>query len=372
MKKFYESLSSVCLEETYAKTSQAFNQSKLTLEQLINETGLSYNQIVNRLEIEHQQQQQYPQQTIITPNQTDAHSENINLINQILYKTFYQEDKNNNDNSNRTKTAPPSSLVNSNFDMTTLKDISNKQIDMLMMPPPPPAPPQLPSQPMLPSPSSSLVEEFNENNFVNHLLKHNEPLVSLVILDSLLESSDILLNGQQEPPAPILKQSVGCVEEKVSATEKPKRRKSTPVMSSLSRATDVQQAATFKSKPVKRSASSASFDKENMPRKKIKLDSKETIREEKEDENESRLECLECKKKLSSTRHLDRHIRTVHNKTVKKLDAPTPTNKPLNRNNLDYLSLADNIKSYPCQICTKNFSRENTLLAHFKSFHLNK
>ena len=254
----------------------------------------------------------------------------------------------------------PSSFVNTNVGMS-LKDISNKQDEM--MPPPPPSVTPTPT-----SSTSSFVEEFNENNFVNHLLKHNEPLVSLVILDSLLESSDLLLLNSQEPPSTQAKDNgASCIDEKKIVSEKPKRRKSTPVISLSARVATQQETASIKlkSKPVKRTASSALFDKENMPSKKIKLESKEVADKNGALQKELPFECFECKKVLSSNHNMLRHLKTIHNKTEKDIVKLT---KP-HVEHVENLKLTDNLQT--CEFCAKSFKRENTLLAHIKSFHLN-
>jgi hypothetical protein len=242
----------------------------------------------------------------------------------------------------------------------SLKDISNKQDEM--MPPP---------QSVTPAPTSStssFVEEFNENNFVNYLLKHNEPLVSLGILDSLLESSDLLLLNSQEPPPTQAKENgASCKDEKKIMPEKPKRRKSTPVISLSARVATQQEPTStkLKSKPVKRTASSALFDKENMPSKKIKLESKEIVDENRALQEELPFECFECKKVLSSNYNMLRHLKTIHNKTEKDIVKLT---KP-HVKHVENLKLTDNLQA--CEFCAKSFKRENTLLAHIKSFHLN-
>ena len=153
-----------------------------------------------------------------------------------------------------------------------------------------------------------------------------------------------------------------CIDEKKNVSERPKRRKSTPVISLTARRVDTQQEAMsmkLKSKPVKRTASSALFDKENVSSKKIKLESIEIVDEHRVLQKEPSFECFECKKVLSTYFSMVRHLKTIHNKTEKDIVKLAKT----------HMEHVDNLQA--CEFCAKSFKRENTLLAHVKSFHLN-
>jgi len=355
--------------------NQAFNQSKLTFEQLNNETHLGFAQIVNKLEAtstststskECETRSQLLSQPITSHSQTNASFENID----------------------------------SHLDRA-LKDLTNSRQNVELT---------------LPSYIDELIAiDINDNVHVNHFFKYNQ----LDLLDSLLEGSNVLPCDtnvdnvdQQDPPAPPsptikifdnrqenhlsneikdmekqpsplwpvvntfdIKQKDGLSNENKNMTssappptEKRTKRSSTPSQK-LAIMASVAPAPPLKSKPVKRTAS---FDKENLiPSKKIKIEVKDEVKKPKKlSSKDVPSKCGECQKTLSTPRSLARHINAIHkqNKVVKKVkDEAVEMEVSPAASALD----DDDEKSsiFKCDLCTKSFTRENTFAAHIKSFH---
>jgi hypothetical protein len=378
----------VSLNDAFSKLNQAFNQSKLTFEQLNSDTHLGFAQIVKMLE---------------------GASEECETRSQLLLPI-----------TSHSQTNASFANIDSHLDKA-LKDITNKQkVDTL----------------------PSFFDEFNgieinENFQVNHFFKYNQ----LDLLDSLLGGSNVVLcdtnnnnvdsveqqdppkqptpplptkkifdNKQQHhllnnekkdmapppppPPPPIEKQPstpspiLNTFDKKQKnmvpsspipppAIEKRTRRNSRPLQTL---ATIASVAPPLKSKPVKRAASSASFDKENkISSKKIKIELIEEAKKAKKIKKDTRSKCCECQMTFNNAGYLLRHMNNIHKQNkvvkvkneavnVKMADVRVEAVKPVV---VEFVALDNELNMFQCEICTKRFTRENTLAAHIKSFHWN-
>jgi uncharacterized C2H2 Zn-finger protein len=330
----------VSLNDAYSKTNQALNQSKLTFEQLKNDTHLGFSQIVKMLEatsVECETRSQPSLPPITSHSQTNASFENIDL----------HLDK-------------------------ALKDITNskQRVDTL------------------PSFFGEFNEiELNENVHVNHFFKYNQ----LDLLDSLLEGGNLVLwdttNNdsveQQEPtsnenkkdmapppPPPPIEIQSSTPSPIVNIFDNKQRNDSSNENKDM-----VPPPPPLKSKPVKRAATSALFDKENqIPSKKIKIELNEKVKK-------LPSKCGECRKTLSSARSLARHMNKVHKKNnmaqVKdeavdvRVEEEEEVVNPTVVDPVVVPALDAELNVFKCDICTKSFTRENTFAAHIKSFHWN-
>jgi len=363
--------------------NQAFNQSKLTFEQLSNDTNLGFVQIVKKLEaasVECSETGSQLSRPTTSHSQSNASFENIDshldkALKDITNKqqvntlpSFFDEFINGieiNDNVHINQFFKYSqldlldSLLEGSNDTNNNSVYSVEQLD--------------PSK--QPLPHGLVIKTFDNKQKKNHLndMMMPPPPPSPNIFDNkqkahLSNENKDVIHSSSTPPPPI---------------EKRTRRNSTRSQTSATMVSVVPSPppSLTESKQVKRPASSALFDKENqIPNKKIKIEHKEEAKKAKKGKYDGPRKCGECQKTLCNAYNLSRHINAMHrqNKVVKVKDealdvkmANVRAEEAVKPAVVESVALDNESNVFQCEICTKRFTRENTLFAHINSFHWN-